>query len=321
MFFKRLLLALSVGFGLSLCACTGEQDSDFATDTPEKQPMDGNQGGNGGPPAIVGPCLRGIALGAWYAEGRDNGWLNTDMGNVTCAGNFVSGPYDAAADAPSYYNRPLDFQPLGHAHNYVIHNMVWSGVAKGESVLVPEIDNGGSEVFAEYFGEGFIDHNWADTPITDLTTLSTFMAVNLAKLNPYPTSVPVFLDGRHIAGEEPQGSYTVLETIIVADCQLNGYGLPVCEHHIWKQNLPAAECDDPTLYYNQRLLIDPITGQTGLAGTEVRSHNKIIEDCTDESGNPTNVDADVAYCLGLPVVKVWVQPGALASVPGSACEF
>ncbi|MEZ4300572.1 MAG: hypothetical protein R3B70_36880 [Polyangiaceae bacterium] len=319
MFTSRLVLALTVGLGLSLSACVGGQSSDFDVqmDAPSKKAM-GNGGGlNGGLPAAVGPCIDGIALAAHSVVGDDgSGNLNSDIHGFRCAGYKDPGAYDYTTDGPDYLNRPLDFvpPPWPQTGNEIVETMVWAGVSEHTDI---EYTNPAGTF--TYTGEGFLDTHWESTKIQQDDAVSDFISVVVAKLNAYPIPVPILLEGDSIIRDDPQGEYTVLESAIVAKVRRQGRSArqrdPVLqgqprrarvrrrEHLLRRAHLPRPR---------QRVL----RAQHGcLARGDVKYH------CVNDQGAPAKITDSGVRCNGRPLLRVWVKPGALAADPASPCHI
>lgn len=324
MFSKPSFLALTVGIGLSLAlsACAGGDDSDpdFDGDAPEKTPMNGGNGFNGGLPTAVGPCIKGIALAAWNEQGRISGNFNPNMHKFRCAGYISTDPYVPASDGPVYANRPLDVVPPlpNVTENDVVESMVWAGVSANETVTYTNPGNG--QVFP-YQGRGFLSTAWEGQRISNSPGLSDFIALVVAKMNAFPTPVPLYVEGDHIVRDDPQGNYTVLESVIVASYGVNMLPTPWAAGEIlfFKANLPARECRDPETYYKQRTCHDPVNGSC-VPGLQVLSESDLPTWCVNGEGAPAQTLYDKGLtCMGHPAFRVWVKEGALKVDASSPC--
>ncbi|MEZ4300573.1 MAG: hypothetical protein R3B70_36885 [Polyangiaceae bacterium] len=318
MFTSRLVLALTVGLGLSLSACVTDQDSEFdvQSDTPTKKAM-GNGGGlNGGLPVAVGPCLEGIALAAFSTPGLDgNGDLAPLLHDVRCTGYVDSSPYNHLTDGPDYLNRPLDFVPPAwpQTGNEIVESMVWAGFSDGAEVTV---NTSGSAY--TYTGHGFLGVPWEEKELIDRDDLSDFISVVVAKLNAFPIPVPVLLNADYVVRNDPQGEYTVLESVIVSKYDVVN-GIPFGETLFFKADLPANECANPAQYFDERTCHDPATGSC-VPHMDVLPAGDVSLYCKDKDGNPAHDLYEPGLnCMGRRVLRVWVKPGGLKSDPASPC--
>lgn len=320
MFSKRSFLALTVGFGLSLSACAGEHDSDtdFDVDAPEKAPMNGGNGWNGGYPKAVGPCIKGIALAAWSEPGAVDGDLNPAIHKFRCAGYIDPGSYTTVGDGPDYIHRPLDVIPplLNAAENDVVESMVWAGVTVDETVRYTDPNNVNTVV--NYKGLGFLARPWEDQKLDTTDSLSDFIAVVVAKMNAFPTPVDVYVEGDHIVRNDSRGEYTVLESVIAVNYSVLNQ-MPAGEILFFKGNLPTSECRDAAAYYDERTCHDQSLGSC-VPGLDVLTEADLPTWCEDIDGNPAQHLTDKGLkCMGRPVFRVWVKEGALLADPTSPC--
>lgn len=311
---KCFLLALTIGLGLSLSACAGEQGGDLDdgegegaetpeldADTPEMKPMDGGTGVNGGAPAA--DCIKGMVYAMTWYQGWDPNttpfsmWgfssnsYNPALDWVRCDGT-IQNPGNAAYPSPKITSRQDALKEMAWAGSHSTH-----GITASPST---------------HWGNGWFTQSWAAAPISaaDADLLGGLIA---SKWNMTTVQIRVEADG--LVGPATTtgadlSTYSLQESMVVFDPMANNPWYP-SESTVWKPELYMFvadafknACPDWDFWFDQRMC------HSGVCGVTYRPESSVGTYCKQEDGvTPATGIADAHRCVGgLRPVKVWVEP-------------
>lgn len=329
---QRSLLAIAIGFGLSLSACAGEPDSDFDDDlaagSPEMEVMGGGETlpppGSGSGPNGAWPqphCIKGMAYAmtwypgwnpdaAVYSSGAGGYWdyFNPALDWVRCDGNWMS-------PGTSYSSPRITMVQDG------IRAMAWAGAHASSKVKIWGVEHPGNGWFTEDWAT-----QWLNPANADI--YGGLIAAKWNRLAPVPVMVHVedFVFSGSASQDPDLVEYTLVESMVLFDPLANNpwqpypggqctgssaVGCPVRELRYFISDAFGAHCPNKLKWMNSRSChsVDGCPELTPLPESQVANHCTLRPVDPAKPGESPIERAVSCYGGRVRPVKVYVRPG------------